>query len=103
MIMYSYLLDEISRAIGARLLLQFKYRDATYIVEPYLLGKNNLSEDCLRAWQVKNAGQLTSEATWQCFVLSEITDLKILEKRFFNKRPGYDPYDNSMSRIYYRI
>jgi predicted DNA-binding transcriptional regulator YafY len=101
--MYSNLLDEISRAIGARLLLQFTYNNSPYLVEPYLVGKNELNQDCLRAWQLKSPKEFLSDDAWDCFTLSEISDLKILDKQFTNKRPGYDPYDNTMKRIYYRI
>ncbi|MFT2009123.1 hypothetical protein ACMA1I_10650 [Pontibacter sp. 13R65] len=98
--MYSLLLDEISRAIGARLLIQFSYKDQDYLVEPHLLGKNFESENCLLAWQI---GRTVTGTGWKCFDLNSIVGLKLLEKRFTSPRPGYDPYDNSMSRIYYRI
>lgn len=101
--MYSDLLDEISRAIGARLLLQFTYKNSLYLVEPYLVGKDKLNQDCLRAWQIKSPEKLLSDNAWDCFTLNEISDLKILDKQFTNKRPGYDPYDSTMKRIYYRI
>ena len=101
--MYSYLLEEISKAIGARVLLQFTYKGETYLVEPHLLGKNKLNEDCLRAWQIKGPSQLPNDNAWECFILTKIYNLKTLDKCFTNKRPGYDPYDNNMERIYYRI
>jgi len=101
--MYSHLLEEISKAIGARLLLQFSYKGNTLVVEPYLVGKNKLNEDCLRAWQVSSIDGPVQNPTWQCYTFSGMSNLKILDKRFSNKRPGYDPYDNSMKHIYYRI
>lgn len=101
--MYSNLLEEISRAIGARLLLQFTYKNAIYLVEPFLVGKDKLNQDCLRAWQIKSPMKLTGDNAWNCFTLKGISNLKILDKQFTNKRPGYDPYDNTMKHIYYRI
>lgn len=101
--MYSYLLEEISRAIGARLLLQFTYKNESYLVEPYLVGKNKFKKDCLRAWQITGPKALSLHNAWACFPLSEISDLKTQEKSFSKKRPGYDPYDNAMDRIYYRL
>lgn len=101
--MYSNLLDEISRAIGARLILQFTYKNSFYLVEPYLVGKNKLNQDCLRAWQINSPENLLSDNAWDSFVLNEISNLIILDKQFSNKRPGYDPYDSTMKRIYYRI
>jgi hypothetical protein len=101
--MFSHLLDEISRAIGARLLLQFTYKGDTYLVEPYLLGKDKFDQNCLRAWQVESPKSLTPDNAWDCFALSEMSNLKIQDKSFSKKRPGYDPYDNTMKRVYYRI
>jgi predicted DNA-binding transcriptional regulator YafY len=101
--MYSHLLDEISRAIGARLLIRFTYKNKEYFVEPHLVGKNLEAEDCLLAWQITKDKIVAAESGWKCFELSRLSELKLLEKRFTSPRPGYDPYDNSMSRIYYRI
>ncbi|QCR23846.1 WYL domain-containing protein [Pontibacter sp. SGAir0037] len=96
--MYSYLLEELSKAIGARLLIKFNYNNKSYTVEPHLIGKNNNNEDCLCAWEINH-----QEEQWRCFMLKDIRNLAILEEHFFKQRPGYDPYDSSMSRIYYRI
>ncbi|TXK21056.1 hypothetical protein FVR03_23650 [Pontibacter qinzhouensis] len=101
--MYSQLVDDISRAIGARLLIQFTYKSNVYLVEPHLVGKNLESENCLLAWQISKSKSAITGTGWKCFDLNCLSDLKLLEKRFTCPRPGYDPYDNSMSRIYYRI
>lgn len=99
-----HLLDELSKSIGARLLIQFEYLDREYIVEPHLLGRNHDKQDTLLAWVVSGAmKQDLSNGNWQTFILGEVFCLKILEQRFSKQRPGYDPYDSSMSRIYYRI
>ena len=98
--MYSYLIEELSKAIGARLLVQFDYNGKVYIVEPHLVGHNHKHQDCLCAWLANDA---EAKNNWNFFLLSNIKNLKLLDERFFKHRPGYDPYDNSMSRIYYRI
>ena len=99
--MYSKLLEDISGAIGARLLVQFSYRGETYLVEPHLVGKNKANEDCLYGWVSGDA--TPSQTGWDFFLLEGISNFKILEERFSKARPGYDPYDNSMTRIYYRF
>ncbi|WP_187264522.1 WYL domain-containing protein [Pontibacter beigongshangensis] len=101
--MYSHLLDEISRAIGARLLIRFTYKNKEYLVEPHLVGKNFDAEDCLLAWQINRSKKESLATGWKCFELSNLSELKLLERRFSSPRPGYDPYDSTMSRIYYRI
>ena len=103
--MYSYLLEELSKAIGARLLVAFDYGPESCIAEPYLLGCNQDGHDCLHAWQTNKTTEtgIKEKELWRCFLFSNIKNLKLLEERFCHKRPGYDPYENSMTRIYYRI
>ncbi|WP_229971238.1 hypothetical protein [Pontibacter harenae] len=96
-------MEELSKAIGARLLIQFSYSGETFVVEPHLLGKNKNNQDCLCAWQIETAGAESATNQWKCFLLNDMQNLVLLEQRFCKKRPGYDPYDNSMTRIYYRI
>jgi len=100
--MSNIMLEELSRAIGARLFVQFSYNSHTYIVEPHLLGQNLRKDDCLCGWSMEIANTPGSKLGWHCFVLQNVKDLKVLEKRFYKTRPEYDPYDNTMSRIYYR-
>jgi len=99
--MYSYLLEELSKAIGARLLVSFEYEGENHVVEPHLLGQNKQNETCLLAWRLKRSGQQKQD--WYCYSLSRMQNTKLLEERFSKQRPGYDPYDSTMTRIYYRI
>ncbi|MFD2512817.1 hypothetical protein ACFSRY_02955 [Pontibacter locisalis] len=101
--MCSYLLDELSRTIGARLLIMFHYDGHTYVLEPHLLGRNQQMQDCLLAWVTSCHSLPSSENAWNTFLLNKIEQLKATDDRFTKHRPGYDPYDNSMSRIYYRL
>ncbi|WP_162053548.1 WYL domain-containing protein [Pontibacter pamirensis] len=102
--MYSYLLEELSRAVGARLLIQFDYSGENYIVEPHLVGVNHHNQDCLCAWlDSQPAVAANTAAGWRCFLFSNMENVKLLDDRFCKKRPGYDPYNSSMNRIYYRI
>lgn len=102
--MYSYLLEELSKTIGARLLVQFEHNGNEYTVEPHLLGRNHQKQDCLLAWVVSGPmKQDLRKGNWHTFLLNDIICLKTLEQRFTKQRPGYDPYESSMSRIYYRI
>ncbi|MFD2067170.1 hypothetical protein ACFSKU_09775 [Pontibacter silvestris] len=100
--MYSTLLEELSRAVGARLIIQFSYNGITYEVEPHLLGRDMNNQDCLCAWLTNVSGKETDLNGWRCFLLQDIRDLRALEQRFCHTRPGYKPYDDSMTRIYYR-
>ena len=101
--MSNILLDELSKAIGARLYVQFRYGDQTYTVEPHLLGQNKTKQDCLCGWSIENSVVPSSNIGWHCFLLDNVKGLKVMDKRFTKVRPGYDPYDNTMNRIYYRV
>ncbi|MCJ8167629.1 hypothetical protein MKJ04_22490 [Pontibacter sp. E15-1] len=101
--MYSELLDELSKAVGARLLIRFDYGDETYTVEPHLIGQDQDNQDCLCAWL--DGKKSASEATdgWYTFQFTEIKNMRLLNDRFCQQRPGYDPYNKCMNRIYYRL
>lgn len=101
--MYSHLLEELSRAVGARLLIQFDYSGETYVVEPHLVGINHENQDCLCAWLGSKEAVGNREAGWHCFLFSNMENVQLLDDRFSKSRPGYDPYNNSMNRIYYRF
>lgn len=100
--MSNILLEELSKAIGARQFVQFNYSGQTFIIEPHLLGQNQNRQDCLCGWSSDKNDPLYTDTGWHCFLLQDVKDLKVLEKRFYRTRPGYDPYDSTMSRIYYR-
>ncbi|TPE45006.1 WYL domain-containing protein [Pontibacter mangrovi] len=97
--MYSQLLEELSKAIGARLLVSFKYEGERHTVEPHLLGQDQQHQDCLLAWRKDG----NPKQNWHRYPLSQMKGTSILEERFCKKRPGYDPYDSTMTRVYYRI
>ncbi|MDX5421168.1 MAG: WYL domain-containing protein [Hymenobacteraceae bacterium] len=96
-------MEEISKAIGARLLIRFSYNHEEHVVEPHLVGQDMQKQDCLCAWRKSKIAADSAKECWRCYHLSEIKDLEVLEQRFSSKRPGYDPYDSTMSRIYYRV
>jgi hypothetical protein len=100
--MYSTMLEELSKAIGARMFVQFSYRGYVFVVEPHLIGRNHDMQNCLRAWTLTTDSASDVQAGWHCFNIDDISDIQLLEKRFDKIRPGYDPYDSTMSRIYYR-
>ncbi|MBC5776023.1 hypothetical protein H8S95_18245 [Pontibacter sp. KCTC 32443] len=100
--MNNIMLEEVSKAIGARLFVQFVYSGQTYLVEPHLIGQNQRKQDCLCGWSADKKDLPEYRVGWHCFLLDDIKDLKVTDKRFFKTRPEYDPYDSNMSRIYYR-
>jgi hypothetical protein len=100
--MNTLLLEELSKAIGARQFVQFTYSGQIFLLEPHLLGQNKTKQDCLCGWSGERGESQSTKVGWHCFLLDDIKNLKILERRFYKTRPGYDPYDSTMSRIYYR-
>ncbi|MHA6250210.1 hypothetical protein ACXYMU_19910 [Pontibacter sp. CAU 1760] len=101
--MYSPLLEELSRAVGARLLIRFDYSGETFIVEPHMVGCNLSNQDCLSAWLDPKYANKQVTPGWHRFLFKEMQNVQLLDDRFCTKRPGYDPYDDNMARIYYRL
>jgi len=101
--MYSLLLEKLSKAVGARLLTRFDYSGETYIVEPHLVGCDQSNHDCLCAWLDNKHAQGNAKAGWHCFLFDDMKNVKLLDDRFCKMRPGYDPYNSTMKRIYYRL
>ncbi|WP_439880559.1 hypothetical protein ACSX1A_15535 [Pontibacter sp. MBLB2868] len=101
--MYSYLLEEFSKAIGARLVVKFECNGYYHVAEPHLLGRHHLKQDCILGWVISSSSPEFTEEGWHVFPLNKIENLTSLEERFCNTRPGYDPYDSTMTRIYYRF
>lgn len=100
--MYSRLLEDLSKAVGARLLIRFDYEGESYVVEPHLLGSNQHNEDCLCAW-LDSKHAAGKRAGWHCFLFRDMRNVEMLNDMFCRKRPGYDPYNSAMNRIYYRL
>jgi hypothetical protein len=89
----------ICEAIKRRRVVTFRYKNTIRTAEPHLLGfdqKNNLT---LSAWQLSGG----SGQSWRAFHLNLLSNFSLTDETFAAARPGYNPNDQTMSRIVCRL
>ncbi len=95
----------LCEAIAARLPVQFSYRGGERTVEPFCLGlvhrggRRNISLLC---YQTGGHAELVGVEGWKLYRAREIQDLAVGREPFVGARPGYDPDDVPMYRVYCR-
>jgi predicted DNA-binding transcriptional regulator YafY len=96
---------KIREAISNKKALRFLYDASTRIVEPYCFGESAVGADVLQAYQIRGYSMSSSlPKGWRLFIVSEITNLTILENETFDgKRRDYSPDDATMVRIHCRL
>lgn len=93
----------IITAIRTRRVIKFRYKNINRIVEPFIAGVHKeTGNDLLRGWVVSGT---TSESPtkWRLYIIAEMTNLTILQDKFSGSRPGYDPKDDVMGRVYAKV
>lgn len=83
----------LSTAVRGKNRVEFVYEGKTKVVEPHLVGHNMLGHLILRAWFVRGNAKFDEEG-WQDYILSNISNLKILPEMFSQPRFGYDPMND---------
>ena len=83
---------KIREAISNKKALRFHYDASVRIVEPYCFGESVAGVDVLRAYQIRGYSSSSSlPKGWRLFVVSEITNMTILEDETFDgKRRDYN-------------
>lgn len=93
------LTEIICNAIKSKNLLGFRYKGEMRRVEPHFLGENTKGHVVLSAWQVEGG----SGQAWRAFEISLMAEVRTLDEKFVQVRPGYNPNGSTMSRILCRI
>jgi predicted DNA-binding transcriptional regulator YafY len=78
----------ICRAIAARRVISFSYKDRERTVEPYLLAYNKAGNLAVSAWFLTGSSD-TGDEGWRAYLLDEISDVTVTERTFDGRRPGY--------------
>ena len=82
-------------AIGSRNVVQFWYSgDAVpgpRLVEPHMVAYNAAGHLALSGWFLGGASESATGQGWREYLLSDITNLTVLERHFAGPRPGYNP------------
>ena len=95
--------SSIIDAIDRRALLQFRYSGRLRTVEPYCFGISTAGSDVLRAIEVDESGASLAGAFGKLWKVSQMSDVRVLDRTFAPKDPNYNPDDKGMTQIYCRI
>jgi len=91
---------DITTAIQGRRLIHFAYDGCSRDVEPHTLGRLHNGNIVLSGFQVGGFSVSGHRPEWRLFTLDKISGLRILDQSFQGTRPGYNPRDSRMSRIF---
>lgn len=73
------------------------------IAKTYCYGISTAGNELLRAYQIGGYSQSGKSVGWKLFRVSNISNLKVIDKSFENIRPGYNPRDSAMTTIYCNV
>jgi hypothetical protein len=90
----------ICTAISSKKIISFYYNGGFRTLEPFCYGVSPAGIEVLRAYQTGGYSKSGNHAGWKLFRVSEISNLKITDERFEDIRPGYNPKDPIIKRIY---
>lgn len=90
----------IGEAISKMKRIEFQYDGGQRIVEPHCLGVTTAGNPALRGYQISGFSVSGAVPDWHMFVLSKISNLKILNESFHSPRPGYRRGDRGMDSIF---
>ena len=86
----------IRAAIDERRLIELNYEPGYRLIEPHAYGLSKDGNELLRAYQTEGASASGEHQNWKLFRVDRITDLKVLDERFDDPRPGYRQGDSAM-------
>ena len=89
----------IEEAIQNRRFLTFTYKGIARLVQPAAVGVSRAGNEVLRCYQTEGAHNTVGHE-WNLCTLTEITGLRVSEKKFEAPPPGYNRGDKGMVKIY---
>jgi hypothetical protein len=90
----------ICTAIHSKKIIRIYYNGGFRKLEPFCYGVSTSGDEVLRAYQTSGHSNSGNPAGWKLFRVSEISNLKITGEYFEDIRPGYNPKDPIIKRIY---
>ena len=93
----------ICAAIRARRVIEFYYHDGYRTAEPYALGvtmQGDADNESLICYQTGGHSDLNKAAGWKLYRASEMEEIIIKKEPFTGDRPGYDPDDIDMVKVF---
>lgn len=95
--------DKLKEAIGERKVVTFIYDGFPREVEPFLIGDTTSMNAAMRGFQIGGGSKSGNPVGWRLFLLERIRNLSVTETHFSGVRPGYNPSDKAMCRIFVHI
>lgn len=87
--------SELCRAISLHRTVEFYYRGTdrpgTRTVEPHMIASNDLNHLALSAWFLHGRSASQEGPGWREYLLSDISNVVVLNETFIGTRPGYQP------------
>ena len=80
---------QLSQAIAEMRQVEFVYKGELRIVEPHMLARSQRNHLALSAWWIGGFSSSESRPNWREYLLSEISEVRILSGTFSEPRPGY--------------
>jgi hypothetical protein len=93
----------ICEAIRARRLLMFGYGDSVRVVEPHLYGASAAGHELLSAWMRPGQSRSDPQGGWRSFRVDQMRNVEALPETFSGARPGYNPREERMARVFCRL
>jgi predicted DNA-binding transcriptional regulator YafY len=93
----------ICSAIRSRRVVQFDYDGGLRTAEPFCHGASMDGHDLLRAYQTGGYSESGNSVGWRLFRVDRMNNLNITDESFSGNRPGYNPDDGAMVRVYCRL
>lgn len=81
--------DILREALAARSVVTFTYKGQARTVEPHALGKASDDKPALLAWQTAGGSNTEPPPGWRVFIVAEMADLKVTDKKFEKPRADY--------------
>lgn len=70
--------------------MEFYSNGGTRVVEPHMIAQNEAGHYALSGWFLRGHTRSGGQG-WREYLLSEMSNLAILEETFSSARPGYNP------------
>ncbi len=91
--------DILLQGLYQRRCVSLLYDGSTRMVEPYAIGISQANNPVVRVWQTSGG----SGSGWRLLEICKISNAFVTDATFQPARPGYNPGDRGMSRIYHAI
>ena len=90
----------LAQAVREHRIVRFYYNGLRRTVEPHVYGVNTAGHEALSAYQTGGFSRSSDRAGWRMFLVSDIQNLIVEDTTFERTRPGYNPGDSGMTRIF---